>query len=385
MASTMQRLLVAIWLLALPCAVHAQAPTRILGSVSAQSADDAELQNLLEELSRVGGLLAKANTPSDIVSAAMRQVDVLGQLAAKSKPEERASWLRQMADTLQLAASNGPASDHAAFGRLASLSREVAQSMPGSSLAAYVAFRELGADYSAKISSPDVDVTKAQQAWHDRLTLFVQSYPEAEDAPTAMMELAAVSESLGQKSEARSWYQQVAQNFPGKPAGLQAQGNLRWTDLQGHVLHLTLPLLFTDNDQQDEPFDIEELRGKVVIVCFWSNREPRSSEELGELNRLATQYRTNGLRLLCVNMDGTPKEARMFLGGSQGAAVHVFQRGGLQGALALRYGLTALPKLVLVGRDGKVLLQPAGIAELQEFLREGFAPSRNQESGTRNQ
>jgi hypothetical protein len=385
MGSTMQRLLVAVWLLALPCAVQAQAPTRNLGSVSGQSADDAELQNLLNELSRVGGFLAKANTPSDIISAAMRQVEVLSQLAAKSKPEERTSWLRQIADTLQLAASNGPASDHAALDRLASLSREVAQSMPGSSLAAYIAFRELGADYSAKISSPDVDVTKAQQAWHDRLVAFVQSYPEAEDAPTAMMELAAVSESLGRKDEARSWYQQVAKSFPGKPAGMQAQGNLHWLDLQGQVLHLALPLLFTDNDQQDEPFDIEELRGKVVIVCFWSNREPRSGEELAGLNQLATQYRTNGLRLLCVNMDGTPKEARMFLGGQQGPAVHVFQRGGVQGSLALRYGLTALPKLVLVGRDGKVILQPAGIADLQEFLREGFAPSRNQESGIRNQ
>jgi hypothetical protein len=340
---------------------------------------------LLEELSRAGQLLAKANSPSDIVSSAMRQVDVLGRLAAKCKPEESASWLRQMADTLQLAASNGPASDHAAMDRLASLSRQVAQSTPGSSLAAYIVFRELGADYAATISRPDVDVTKAQQAWHDRLTAFVQSYPDAEDAPTAIMELAAVSESLGQKNEARSWYQQVATNFPNKPAATQAQGNLRWIDLHGQVLHLTLPLLFSDNDQQDVPFDIEELRGKVVIVCFWSNREPRCSEELHELNQLAAQYRTNGLCLLCVNMDGTPKEARMFLGGPQDPAIHVFQRGGGQGSLALRYGLTALPKLALVGRDGKVLLQPAGITELQEFLREGFAPSRNQESGNRNQ
>jgi Thioredoxin-like len=384
MASTLQRLVVAIWVLALPCAVQAQAPTRNMGSVSVQSADAAELQNLLEELSRVGGLLAKANTPSDIVSAAMRQVDVLGQLAARSKPEERTSWLRQMADTLQLAASNGPTSDHAALQRLEMLSLQVAQSMPGSSLAAYIAFRELGADYSAKISSPEVDVTRVQQAWHDRLLAFVQSYREAEDAPTAMMELAAVSESLGRKSEARSWYQHVAQDFPSKPAAQQAEGNLHWMDLQGQVLHLALPLLFADNDQQDVPFDIEELRGKVVIVCFWSNPEPRSSEELSELNQLATQYRTNGLRLLCVNMDGTPKEARMFLGGPQGPAVHVFQRGGLQGSLALRYGLTALPKLLLIGRDGKVLLQPAGIAELQESLREGFG-NRNQESGIRNQ
>jgi hypothetical protein len=340
---------------------------------------------LLDELSRVGQLLAKANTPSDIVSSAMRQVDVLGRLAARSKPDERTSWLRQMADTLQLAASNGPAADHAALDRLASLSRQVAQSMPGSSLAAYIAFRELGADYSANISRPDVDVIKAQQAWHDRLTAFVQSYPDAEDASTAMMELAAVSESLGTKDEARSWYQQVARRFADKPAGTQAQGNLRWMNLHGQDLHLALPLLFTDNDQQDVPFDIEELRGKVVIVCFWSNREPRSSEALHELNQLAARYQANGLCLLCVNMDGTPKEARMFLGGPQGPAVHVFQRGGGEGSLALRYGLTALPKLVLVGRDGKVLLQPTGIAELQEFLREGFGPSRNQESGIGNQ
>jgi len=50
--------------------------------------------------------------------------------------------------------------------------------------------------------------------------------------------------------------------------------------------------------------------------------------------------------------------------------------------LARRYGMTALPKLLLLARDGKVLLQPAGVGELEECLREG---ARKQESAIRGQ
>ena len=324
----------------------------------------------------------------------MRQVDALSQLVAHAKPEDRASWARQMVDTLQLAASNSPASDRTALDRLASLSQQLQQSMPGSPMAAYVAFRELEADYAAKISSPNADVTKVQQAWRDRLVAFVQANPDADDSASAMMELAAVSQSLGQKAEARGWYQQVAQSFRGKPAAMEAEGNLHWMDLQDHVLHLTLPLLFADNAQQDEPFDIDQLRGKVIVVYFWSTREQRAREELDELNQLANQYQSKGLRLLCVNMDNEPKDASTFLGGPRTTAVHVFQRGGLQGPLARRYGMTALPKLLLLARDGKVLLQPAGVGELEECLREAArkkeseirsqkAEIRSQRSGTR--
>jgi peroxiredoxin len=379
--SAPKRLLVLICFAVLPAFGKAQAPIAA-PSDSRQSANDGELQRLLDELSRAGESLGRAKAPADVVSAAMRQVEVLSQLAAHAKPEDRASWLRQVADTLQLAASNSPASDSTALDRLASFSQQVGQSMPGSPVAAYIAFRELEADYAAKISSPNADVTKVQQAWRDRLVAFVQANPDADDTASAMMELAAVSQSLGQKAEARGWYQQVAQSFRGKPAAMEAEGNLRWLDLQDHVLHLTLPLLFTDNAQQDEPFDIDQLRGKVVVVYFWSTREQRAREEIDELYQLASQYQSKGLRLLCVNMDSAPKDARNFLSRPQATVVHVFQRDGLQGPLARRYGMTALPKLLLLARNGKVLLQPAGVGELEECLREG---ARKQETEVRSQ
>jgi thiol-disulfide isomerase/thioredoxin len=374
-------LLVLICFAVLPALGKAQAPIPA-PSDSRQSANDGEFQRLLDELSRAGESLGRAKAPADVVSAAMRQVDVLSQLAAHANPEDRASWLRQVADTLQLAASNSPASDRTALDRLASFSQQVGQSMPGSPVAAYIVFRELQADYAAKISDPNADVTKVQQAWRDRLVAFVQANPDADDTASAMMELAAVSQSLGQKAEAKGWYQQVAQSFRGKPAAMEAEGNLHWLDLQDHVLRLTLPLLLTDNDQQDEPFDIDQLRGKVVVVYFWSTREQRARGEIDELNQLANQYQSKGLRLLCVNMDNEPKDASNFLGDPRTTAVHVFQRGGLQGPLARRYGMTALPRLLLLARDGKVLLQPAGVGELGECLREG---ARKQETEVRSQ
>ena len=337
-------------------------------------ADNAQYQQLLDDLSKVGASLAKATAPGEIAACGLRQADVLGQLVAACPAEEQASWLRQMADCLQMAASNSPATDRTAYARLQRLQQQVAQAMPGGNVDAYVTFRLLEADYAAKVAAPDADVTRVQQEWREQLIAFVRSHPQAEDAPGAILELAGVSESLGRKADARTCYERLAQDFAGKPAGVRAVGALRWIDLQGQVLHLALPLLFTGNECQDVPFDIEDLRGKLVVVYFWSAAGERSRQDLAELTQVLEHYRGTGVEVLCVNMDNTPTLAREFLDHSGRPGTQVFQRGGLQGALALRYGLTSLPKFLLVGRDGKVLCQPAGTAEIGNELAQQLGP-----------
>ena len=332
-------------------------------------ADGVALQGLLEELSQLSGQLARARGPAEVAACSLRQADVLKQLVAVSKPEDREAWLKQMADCLQLAVSNGPAADRTAFERLRGLEQHIAEIMPGSALAAYVTYREMQADYAAKIGAPGADPTLIQQEWRGRLSAFVAAYPQAEDTPAAIQELASVDECLGRKAEARACYERLAQSFSGREAGAQAAGAIRWMDLEGRTMHLGLPLLYSENERQDVPFDIDELHGKVVIVYFWASTEARAAQDFNDLARLMAHYKSKGLELVCVNMDNSPAEAKQFLGSAQIPGVHVFQRGGLHGTVASRYGLTMLPKVLLVGRDGRVISEPMGVSELEEHLR----------------
>ena len=104
-----------------------------------QAAEDAALRQLVDELEKVGALLARAKGPAEIVQHNLRQAELIVQISNRSKPEEREPWLRQLADCLSAAAQSSPANDRTAYQRLLGLEDYIARNMPGSALAAYVA------------------------------------------------------------------------------------------------------------------------------------------------------------------------------------------------------------------------------------------------------
>ena len=53
-----------------------------------------------------------------------------------------------------------------------------------------------------------------QQEWVERLSKFIQTYPQADDTPDAMLQAAMVSEFLDKDIEAKNWCKQVVKNFP---------------------------------------------------------------------------------------------------------------------------------------------------------------------------
>ena len=88
-----------------------------------------------------------------------------------------------------------------------------AKSAPGSPLAGYIAYREMSADYAAKMTTAKGDdIPKIQEAWSDKLKGFVDSYPTAEDAPDALNQLGMFFEFAGKEADAKKWYEVLAKN-----------------------------------------------------------------------------------------------------------------------------------------------------------------------------
>src|SRR2546423_15485892 len=63
-----------------------------------QSAEDAALRQLTDELEKIGALLAQAQGPAEIVQYNLRQAELIVRISNRSRPEDRDPWLRQMAD-----------------------------------------------------------------------------------------------------------------------------------------------------------------------------------------------------------------------------------------------------------------------------------------------
>ena len=60
---------------------------------------------------------------------------------------------------------------------------------------------------------------------------------------------------------------------------------------------------FTLQDIRGQTWDSKNLRGKVVLVTFWSTSCPPCREEMPDLERLYQRFRTKGLVLLAISSD----------------------------------------------------------------------------------
>ena len=98
--------------------------------------------------------------------------------------------------------------------------------------------------------------------------------------------------------------------------------------------------------------NINDLKGKVVLINFWATWCPPCRAEMPDLQRLSQAFSGRGLAIVGVNEGESSERARAFAG-----ALHIAfpiwiddqQRYGRV------YAALGLPTTVIVGRDGKVV------------------------------
>ena len=327
-------------------------------------ADDPELQRLLDKLSALSDAIGRNGQSADVWQSQLEQAGVLFQIAERSKSEEQANWLRMAADSYYSAAVQSPANEIGAVKQLGRLPERIVAEFPRSALASYAALQMVQADYVRALARDGEHPDQARALLHDGLLHFVKAYPQAPEAAKAVQDAAEISEQLGKTDNARCCYRYLADNFAGQPVARKAGGALWRLGLAGEPVSLELPLLFAP-PIGDHAFDLKELRGKLVAVYFWSSATPEAGDDLQTLKDVASKYQDRGLEVVYVNADDDPEKARAFLGGRLTVGTHVFQKGGLDGPVAERYGIQTLPQMFLIGRDGNVMRQSMRASQLE--------------------
>lgn len=324
------------------------------------------LMKLIEELTALDKTAPTSVSGVDakVTQHHLKRADLLEKIVKEVKPEDREAWIRQVADSLSTAAQSAPAGDTAAMGRLQSLVKQIVTALPGSNLAAYATFREMQSDYSQKIQKAD-KFEKVQQEWSESLAKFVQAYPKADDTADCLLQLGMVNEFMNKEVEAKNWYGQIVKNFATKPQAAKAAGAIRRLDLEGQSVKVAGPLLA----DLGTPFDLDQLKGKYVVVYYWASWNSQCANDFAKLKTLMTTYGPKGLDVLTINLDATPEEAKAFLTKNPAPGTHLYQNGGLEGKLATDYGVMVLPSIFLVSKDGKVLNRNLQIGGLEDELK----------------
>jgi peroxiredoxin len=353
------------FLLAAGCQViHPNAPvavTAVADPPALKVGADQELPLLLARLSESSNFIDRNIQSPDLWRYQLAQGEILMQIAARSPAEERDSWLRVAVDNYQSAVVLSPDDESTAHQRLV----QIASDFPVSRVATYAVLQEIQADYQRGLGKAGANPAKVQEHLRDRLVRFAQEFPKAPEAPQAVLQACQLSESLGQIDAARRSYRDLAEHSRDHALARKAGIALCRLGLAGETMHLKLPLLFPLAAAGDPAFDLNDLRGKLVVVYFWSSTTVQATEDFQALKQLTDRYRDRGLEVVYVNLDSDSAQAKTFLSGQLTAGVHVYQQGGLDSPIAERYGLQTLPQAFLVGKDGVVIRHARQATQLE--------------------
>jgi len=110
-------------------------------------------------------------------------------------------------------------------------------------------------------------------------------------------------------------------------------------------------------------FDLGSLRGKPVLVDFWATWCAPCRESMPHLAKLYDEFKEKGLALVSVSKDDYPADAARFVAKYKYSWLNVadpeWESDG-------DWGESAIPRLVLIGKDSTVLFESLGFDDVQE-------------------
>jgi len=155
-----------------------------------------KLLKTLQELDRKSP--AATASPKVLGKHNARRADVLQQLVSISKTdEERTQWYQQMVDGIAAAVQTGIYPE--GLKRLKKIEADIRKQTPKSPLVAYVQYRMLMAEYTAKMqeATSNAQQQEVQKWWPVALEQFATAHPKAEDTSEALVQLAIAQEFAG--------------------------------------------------------------------------------------------------------------------------------------------------------------------------------------------
>ena len=333
-------------------------PTSTSSSTGGDTAGEmsAEMQKLLADLQKIDESSPKPDAlPKAFADYNVARANVSEKLISVARnDEERQQWIQQFTDSLSTATQSGLYPE--GLPRLLAL-QDAARS--NQALLGYVYYRRLMAEYAVRLKNDDKAKDEAegrksreatQKWWFEQLEAFAKQWPNSEDAPDAVVQLAISYELMGRIDDAKAWYEQLAKNYPNTEGGVKAQGALRRLTLTGNKLTLAGKTL------QGQNLSTAQYQGKVVLVVFWASYAQPFTDDLAAIKAVYAKYQKSGFEILGINLDPDLASVGPYLK-QQGIAWQNLreapkEEGQQPGDYG--YGIVSVPTMFIVNKDGTV-------------------------------
>ncbi len=121
---------------------------------------------------------------------------------------------------------------------------------------------------------------------------------------------------------------------------------------------------FTLNTLDDEPVNLSDLHGQVVMLNFWSAACPPCREEMPAMQQVYDALKSEGFTILAVNVNDIPQVAHRFLRENGYTFPVVKDDGNVSRVYEVRF----IPKTLIIDRKGTIRHVRVGTITEEELM-----------------
>jgi thiol-disulfide isomerase/thioredoxin len=209
------------------------------------------------------------------------------------------------------------------------------------------------------LNNPDLITTREQAVeLEKRIGDYIQKQPN--DQRLVSFQLARANLLLQFEPErGKAFLQELTKASDSKLADA-AKARLKKAEL----IRKQVDLQFTATD--GTKIDLQNFRGKVVLVDFWASWCPDCIRELPTVQKVYNKYKDQGLVVIGISLDKDAKALANFVAKKSLPWPQYFDGKGWENEFAAKYSVRSIPEMWLLDRQGVLVTTSVPIEKLDE-------------------
>lgn len=321
-------------------------------------------QQLIVAMDKVDQQLAQETDPAAKAALHKRRATIVEKLAAAATGDEKTQWFRQLADGLSVGTQMGELPEGPeTLGTYADKFKEDGNM----AMAAYFKFQQMQSSHYLNMSAPDADWAKIQLDWYASLEKFIEEYPEAPETAEALLQLANSKEYAGQETEAMKWYQEIVSRFNQTTQSQKARGAIFRLSSVGK------PMSLSGQTTNGKTLDLVNFKGYNVLIHYWTANSQSAITDAEILRQAALKYGKQKFQIIGVNLDDNADVMNQFVTDRKIPWYQIDGKGP-DGPQASQMGIIAVPTMILVDAEGRIVNRNVQINDLDSSVEKLVNP-----------